>query len=74
MTIPCCRGGIYDVLPEEPHCLSPGSAVQLEDNFSQPAYQGPTLLNQAGAYSPADTQELEDVRARLEKLLPSEDV
>ena len=67
------RGGIYDVLPEEPNRLSPGGSLH-EDALPQPAFEGPTLMNQAGAYSPADTQELEDVRARLERLLPPEGV
>ena len=33
-------------------------------------YEGPTLLNQAGAYFPSDNQELDELKARLERLLP----
>ena len=36
----------------------------------QQPYEGPTLLNQAGAYFPSDNQELDELKARLERLLP----
>lgn len=68
------RGGFYDVLSEEPNPEILGKSPENEEeDAAEPQFQGPTLMNQAGTYFPADTQELEDVRARLEKLLTPED-
>ena len=65
-----CREGIYNVLPEDPN----PETLSGEDGSATPQfpYNGPTLMNQAGAYFPTDVQGLEELKARLEKLLPSD--
>ena len=64
-----CRGGYYNVLDEEP-VPSQNDGQSHAERASKPAFQAPTLMNQAGAYFPADLHELEEIKARLERLLP----
>lgn len=63
------RGGYYNVLPEEP-VPSQNDGQSPSERASEQAFQAPTLMNQAGAYFPADQHELDEVKARLERLLP----
>lgn len=55
-----------DVDPE-PGMAGAGAGGNAADLHS---YGGPTLMNQAGAYFPTDSQQLEELKARLERLLP----
>jgi len=64
-----CRGGYYNVLAEEPVPSQNDEQSHSERALQQP-FQAPTLMNQAGAYFPADVHELEEIKARLERLLP----
>ena len=64
-----CRGGYYNVLDEEPVPSQNDRQSHAERATKQP-FQAPTLMNQAGAYFPADLYELEEIKARLERLLP----
>lgn len=65
------REGIFNVLPEDP--TPEDLATKMDGNSAMhPAYNGPTLLNQAGAYFPTDIQGLEELKAKLEKLLPED--
>jgi hypothetical protein len=63
------RGGYYNVLAEEPVPSQNDEQSHSERALQQP-FQAPTLMNQAGAYFPADVHELEEIKARLERLLP----
>ena len=68
----CCREGIFNVLPEDPSLREKEGKASPEHSAKLPCtpYNGPTLMNQAGAYFPTDIQGLEELKARLEKLLP----
>jgi hypothetical protein len=63
------RGGHYDVLSEEPE-PSQGGAQSHVDKAQEQPFQAPTLMNSAGAYFQVDGYELEEIKARLERLLP----
>jgi hypothetical protein len=67
-----CRGGYYNVLAEEPVPSQNGKndGQSHAERPAQQPFQAPTLMNQAGAYFPADMHELEEIKARLERLLP----
>lgn len=71
-TILCCREGIFNVLPEDPSLQGKDGKQDSQQDAKVPVtpYNGPTLMNQAGAYFPTDIQGLEELKARLEKLLP----
>lgn len=70
-----CREGIFNVLPEDPNLQNhedKRDTVYDANKISVPPYSGPTLMNQAGAYFPTDVKGLEELKAKLEKLLPSD--
>ena len=58
------REGQWSVLDHDPVRLL-GNQPRYE-----PAFEGPRLHNNAGTYLPADSAELEEMKARLELLLP----
>jgi hypothetical protein len=58
------REGHFHVLNSDPE---PATLKNLRPALP---YSGPTLMNQAGAYFPSDYQSLEELKARLERLLP----
>ena len=64
------RDGKYDVLDVDPELEYLDTNFEKQSSGKAGFYEGPTLLNQAGTYFPSDSQALDELKARLERLLP----